>query len=144
MFIQPSSLAARALSWRPLKRLGRISYGVYLFHAPIAWLALHVITPETLARTRSVLMAGMASGTFVPAFSASGFLQLPAMMNPTVMRFAIVSAFVLIATSIVAGLHFRYVERRFLAMRPASANASGSGPVSHCHPSQACLPGIKP
>ena len=89
-------------------------------------------------------MVGMANGTFVPPFSASGFLRLPAMMNPAVMRFALVSGIVLIATSIVAGLHFRYVERRFLAMRPASANASGSGPVSHCHPSQACLPGIKP
>jgi len=89
-------------------------------------------------------MAGMASGTFVPAFSASGFLQLPAMMNPTVMRFAIVSAFVLIATSIVAGLHFRYVERRSLAMRPASVNASELGPLSHRHPVQACLSGTKP
>jgi hypothetical protein len=65
-------------------------------------------------------------------------------MNPTVMRFAIVSAIVLIATSIVAGLQFRYVERRFLAMRPSSASASGDGAVSHPHLAQACLSGSKP
>jgi hypothetical protein len=89
-------------------------------------------------------MAGMAKGPLVLPFSASGFLQLPGMMNPTVMRFAIVSAIVLIATSMVAGLHFRHVERRFLAMRPASANVSGSGPVSHRLPVQPCLSGTKP
>jgi len=141
VFIQPSSIAARALSWRPLTGLGRISYGVYLFHAPIAWLALRFITPETLTRMRSILV-DMAHGAFVPPSSASGYLQSPAMMNPTVMRFAIVSAIVLIASSIVAGLHFRYVERRFLAMRPATSACRG-GLGSHRHPGQACLSGSK-
>jgi hypothetical protein len=65
-------------------------------------------------------------------------------MNPTVMRFAIVSAIVLIATSIVAGLHFRYVERRFLAMHPSFAGASEGGAVSHPHLAQACLSGSQP
>jgi peptidoglycan/LPS O-acetylase OafA/YrhL len=128
VFIQPSSIAARVLSWRPLTGLGRISYGVYLFHAPIAWLALHLITPDSLARMRSIQLVVLPS----PA------------INPTVMRFAIVSAIVLVATSIVAGLHFRYVERRFLAMRPSSASASGGGTVSHPHPAHACLSGSKP
>jgi peptidoglycan/LPS O-acetylase OafA/YrhL len=143
VFIQPSSMAARALSWRPLTGLGRISYGVYLFHAPIAWLALHLITPEALARMRSILVVGMANGPLVPPSSGSGYLQLPEMMNPTVVRFAIVSAIVLISTSIVAALHFRYVERRFLAMRPAaSASRGGRGP--HRHLAQVCLSGSKP
>jgi peptidoglycan/LPS O-acetylase OafA/YrhL len=30
--IQPCSLPARLLSWTPLRRLGRISYGAYVFH----------------------------------------------------------------------------------------------------------------
>jgi hypothetical protein len=78
----------------------------------------------------------------VPPFSASGYLQ-PAMMNPTVMRFAIVSVIVLIATSGVAGAHFRYVERRFLAMRPApSASRRKRGP--HTHLAQAGLSGSRP
>jgi hypothetical protein len=142
VFVQPSSLVARALPWRPLAALGRVSYGLYLFHAPIAWLALHLITPETLARMSSILLVGMANGAFVAPFSASGYLQ-PAMMNLTVMRFAIVSVIVLIATSGVAGVHFRYVERRFLAMRIApGANGSGRGP--HPHLAQACLSGSRP
>jgi peptidoglycan/LPS O-acetylase OafA/YrhL len=128
VFIQPSSIVARALSWRPLAGLGRISYGVYLFHAPIAWLALHLITPEGLGRIRSILVVGMADSAFVPRFGASAYLQSLAMMNPA-MRFTFVSAIVLVATSIVAGLHFRYVERhaasyRYERWRPRTSSLS--------------------
>jgi len=35
VFLQPQSLLARTLAARPLVHLGRISYGVYLFHAPL-------------------------------------------------------------------------------------------------------------
>src|SRR5262249_35898478 len=75
----------------------------------------------------SILVVGLANGAFAPPFRAAGFLEAPAMMNPTLMRFAIVSATVLIATSLVAALHFHFVERRFLAMRP-SAGASRGAP----------------
>jgi peptidoglycan/LPS O-acetylase OafA/YrhL len=117
VFVQPSSIAARALSWGPLAGLGRISYGVYLFHAPIAWLALHSLTSDTLARMRSELVVGVANVAFVPPSKVSEPLLSPAMMNPPVLRFVLVSAIVLIATWIVAGLHYHCVERRFLAMR---------------------------
>src|SRR5215469_11210899 len=143
VLIQPSSVAARALSWRPLTGLGRISYGVYLFHAPIAWLALHLITPDALARMRSILVVGVANGAFVSPFGASRYLPSPPIMSPTVARFAIVSAIVLILSSIVAGLHFRYVERRFLAMRP-DRSASGGGGRPHRHLAQPCLSGSQP
>jgi peptidoglycan/LPS O-acetylase OafA/YrhL len=33
--LSPDGLASRALAWRPLERLGQISYGLYLWHLPI-------------------------------------------------------------------------------------------------------------
>ena len=42
VFVRPSSGAARALAWRPLVSLGKISYGAYLFHPAIAWLLLRI------------------------------------------------------------------------------------------------------
>src|SRR5581483_11477536 len=38
VFMQPRGVVTRALSWRPLVSLGRVSYGVYLFHVGVAWL----------------------------------------------------------------------------------------------------------
>jgi peptidoglycan/LPS O-acetylase OafA/YrhL len=35
LFLQPQCMLARILAARPLVHLGRISYGVYLFHAPL-------------------------------------------------------------------------------------------------------------
>jgi peptidoglycan/LPS O-acetylase OafA/YrhL len=43
IFAQPQSAVAQALSWRPLVSLGRVSYGVYLFHVGIACLALKLL-----------------------------------------------------------------------------------------------------
>ena len=86
---QPASPVARILSWRPLVSLGAISYGVYLFHSPIAWLVL-----------RAVDAAGW-----------SGLSHQP------LARFSIALLLVVAITSAVASLHFRYVERRFMSMR---------------------------
>lgn len=46
IFVQPSSAVTRALSWKPLVSLGRVSYGVYLFHVGIAWLVLWALRPR--------------------------------------------------------------------------------------------------
>jgi peptidoglycan/LPS O-acetylase OafA/YrhL len=37
------SLLVRALSWAPLRYVGRISYGVYLLHLPVYYMVEHVI-----------------------------------------------------------------------------------------------------
>jgi peptidoglycan/LPS O-acetylase OafA/YrhL len=99
---QPLSPIARILSWRPLVSLGAISYGVYLFHSPIAWLVL-----------RSANDAGWLGLSHHP-----------------VARFSIAVVLVFALTSTVASLHYRYVERRFMSLRshwrsqPAAAAAS--------------------
>lgn len=35
--LQPDTPLHRALAWRPFTEIGRISYGIYLFHWPVVW-----------------------------------------------------------------------------------------------------------
>src|SRR5579885_551736 len=108
IFIRPSSIAARVLSWRPLVGLGRISYGVYLFHAPIAWAVLHWMP---------LLRAGWALSTGVAFAGASGAIPIGSAIDPDTFRFLVAAAIVSAITSAVAALHYRYVERWFLSLR---------------------------
>src|SRR5262249_20564450 len=102
VFSQPSSPVARALSWRPLVSLGRISYGVYLFHAPIAW-SVHQAAPR-------VAESALAMPLITDLHAA----------QPSV-SFALVAVIVLFLTSIVAGLHYHFVERWFMSFRGSVA-----------------------
>jgi peptidoglycan/LPS O-acetylase OafA/YrhL len=59
---------ARALSWRPLARLGLISYGVYLFHWPVfLWLSADRtgLTPVPLLALRLTVTLTIAIASFV-------------------------------------------------------------------------------
>jgi peptidoglycan/LPS O-acetylase OafA/YrhL len=56
----------RLLAWTPLRRLGRISYGVYLWHIPVIW-ALNAKIPDLptwllaiLAVTIATALAGVS------------------------------------------------------------------------------------
>jgi peptidoglycan/LPS O-acetylase OafA/YrhL len=40
--LAPQTWLARALSARPLRELGRVSYGIYLFHVPVLGLLRHL------------------------------------------------------------------------------------------------------
>jgi len=111
VFIRPASIAARALSWSPLVALGRISYGVYLFHGPIAWLLIHEIPAPA--------WSAIASGFSVEVANAASIAlpQASLSIEPATAEFGVASAMVVILTSVAAGLHYRYVERWFLARR---------------------------
>jgi len=99
LLAQPSSAVTRALSWQPLVSLGKVSYGVYLFHTLIAWLLLR-------------------------AAHSAGFVQAGG--SPLII-FTIAAPLVLIGTWIVAWLHYRFVERRFMAMRDRPRSGEGRG-----------------
>ena len=42
------SLLARPLAWRPMVFIGRISYGLYLYHLPVYYMVEHAIPEQPL------------------------------------------------------------------------------------------------
>ncbi len=100
VFFQPESGVARLLSLRPLVSLGTVSYGVYLFHLPIARLLLIVCRRTGWPQT-------------VPASTA-------------VTRYFAASGAVLALTWLLAAMHYKLVEQRVLRLRPA-ANQPAAG-----------------
>ena len=52
---------ATCLSWRPLRFIGRISYGLYLYHLPVfRWLGGHGITDAALALAATFAIAALS------------------------------------------------------------------------------------
>jgi peptidoglycan/LPS O-acetylase OafA/YrhL len=60
---EPAGAAHRALGWAPARGLGRISYGVYLYSAPLTLL----LTPSTTGMHSSVLLVVIHVGVAVSA-----------------------------------------------------------------------------
>jgi peptidoglycan/LPS O-acetylase OafA/YrhL len=88
LFIQRESWLARLLSWGPLVYVGKVSYGIYLFHPFVI---------GAVERTLRLRGNGSAPAQLAVFFSA------------------------LAGSTLVAGLHFQYVETRFLKLRDRKA-----------------------
>jgi peptidoglycan/LPS O-acetylase OafA/YrhL len=67
------SLVARALSWRPLRLLGTVSYGVYLWHWPVNVF----LSPERVHMHAFALHALRFTVTFAIAIASYRFLERP-------------------------------------------------------------------
>ena len=98
IFLRPECWLGRILATRPLVAIGRISYGIYLFHAPL----------------------------LVALESRMGFYA--DYIQPR--RYLPVLAAVSLASIAAAAIHYRLVERRFLAMRKARPFLAPQGRAS--------------
>jgi peptidoglycan/LPS O-acetylase OafA/YrhL len=119
VFAQPQSILARGLSWKPLVRMGRISYGTYLFHLGIAWVILHCLrhnvwssVASRMSDPRLGLALPICQFSVVPLSGALSRVTASIESEPFT-RFAIALLLVLAFTTVVAALHYHYVERRF-------------------------------
>jgi peptidoglycan/LPS O-acetylase OafA/YrhL len=87
IFLRPECWLGRILATRPLVAIGRISYGIYLFHAPL------LVAIES------------RMGFYADYIPSRSYLPVLAAVS--------------LASVAAAALHYRLVERRFLAMRKA-------------------------
>jgi peptidoglycan/LPS O-acetylase OafA/YrhL len=71
--LRPADLLSRALSWRPLRYIGRISYGLYLYHWPI-FLTLDTSTTHTSGYR---LLALRFAVTFAAAGLSYRYIERP-------------------------------------------------------------------
>lgn len=69
----------RFLEWRPVRYLGRISYGLYVYHFPVIWFSGRIrdlgITDESLAKPLTALIAFIA--TLAIASASYRFMEYP-------------------------------------------------------------------
>jgi peptidoglycan/LPS O-acetylase OafA/YrhL len=94
--LAPGGLAGRALSVRPLRYLGRISYGLYLWH----WPATLAITAERTHFDLWALFACRTAVTLVVAAASFRFIEMPIRRGTVSVRRAVIGAPVAVGLSI--------------------------------------------
>jgi peptidoglycan/LPS O-acetylase OafA/YrhL len=128
---RPDSMLARALSWQPLVALGKVSYGMYLFHLIIAWGVFHLLKPEVWSHITSRMSDPSLLGSalllrearVVPVFDALGGIS-PVFRDDSLLKFSVAFVVITAAAFALAWLHFQLIERKFMALRrPVSFRA---------------------
>lgn len=71
--VQPESVLARAVSWAPLRGLGLISYGLYLWH----WVVIATLTPARTGLSGLALDAVQLAVSFAAALASYWYLEQP-------------------------------------------------------------------
>lgn len=65
----------RGRLWAPVRFVGDVSYGIYLFHIPVMWLVLPVISPG--GRLFTLGMAVTVALVFLAAWASYRFVETP-------------------------------------------------------------------
>ncbi len=147
---QPRALLARALGWRPLRYVGRISYGLYLFHWPI----FLVLDGTRTGLSGILLLSVRLAATFAAAGLSFRFIEQPvrswrpATGRPDARRWrsfvplgAGVAAALAVTVALVAATVTPGVSARLpVGSRPPSGFV-GPGGVDAAHPEHALLIG---
>jgi peptidoglycan/LPS O-acetylase OafA/YrhL len=93
------SRTTRALSTKPLRYLGRISYGTYLWHWPLVTLITHDHQFEPVA----LFLLVCPASTLLGALSYH-FVEQPIRLSPTLGRYRTETVAIGLAASVVAGM----------------------------------------
>jgi peptidoglycan/LPS O-acetylase OafA/YrhL len=119
---RPGSRLSRSLSWSPLVSVGKVSYGMYLFHLALAQTIFELLDPEiwywAASREGPQSVSSLKRAT-ISIFEALGSASRMLAEYPLA-HFIVAFVFVTLAAFGVAWLHFRFVERKFMALRPSA------------------------
>jgi peptidoglycan/LPS O-acetylase OafA/YrhL len=109
--LAPAGAVARALSLRPIRYVGTISYGAYLWHWPI----FLVMTPERTQLSGWTLFASRTAVTLAIAAASAQLIELPIRRNALPPRRA------LVGIPVAAALSLTLVALPTVSASPASA-----------------------
>jgi peptidoglycan/LPS O-acetylase OafA/YrhL len=124
IFMQPNCLISRMLGWSPLVKVGKVSYGMYLFHLTMAWGILYLLEPRSWSYLAECMSDPIVVGPALPVSKATVVPMSQALCGASavlaeypLLRFTIGLFAVGAVAFIAAWAHFEFVERKFMMLR---------------------------